>query len=90
MCPHPLELIWGNSHCLPPTLGAAFSQVSTFQVMLVSDGRLSFIILNYGDIQWTTGAGSGGDPRSGLGGIPAQVGGTVWARGWRWERDRNM
>ncbi|XP_019353974.1 IgGFc-binding protein-like [Alligator mississippiensis] len=54
--------------------GATVAKVSTFQVMLVSDGRLSFIILNYGDIQWTTGAGSGGDPRSGLGGIPAQAG----------------
>ncbi|XP_025048165.1 sushi, nidogen and EGF-like domain-containing protein 1 [Alligator sinensis] len=54
--------------------GATVAKVNTFQVMLVSDGQLSFIILNYGDIQWTTGAGSGGDPRSGLGGIPAQAG----------------
>ena len=42
--------------------------------MLVSDGRLSFVIFLYAEglIQWTTGDDSGGT--NGLGGIPAQVG----------------
>ena len=42
--------------------------------MLVSDGRLSFVIFLYAEglIQWTTGDASGGT--NGLGGTPAQVG----------------
>ena len=42
--------------------------------MLVTDGRLSFVIFLYAEglIQWTTGDDSGGT--NGLGGIPAQVG----------------
>ena len=42
--------------------------------MLVSDGRLSFVIYLYAEglIQWTTGDASGGS--NGRGGIPAQVG----------------
>ena len=47
--------------------------------MLATDGVASFIILNYGDIQWTTGIANQGDPHSGLGGVPAQVGyGGAW------------
>lgn len=34
---------------------------------------MSFIILNYWDIQWTTGAASDGDAETGLGGTPAHV-----------------
>ena len=50
------------------------SQTNTFQCVLVSDGRLSFVIFLYAEglIQWTTGDASGGT--NGLGGIPAQVG----------------
>ena len=42
--------------------------------MLVTDGRLSFVIFLYaeGVIQWTTGSASGGT--DGFGGTPAQVG----------------
>ena len=42
--------------------------------MLVTDGRLSFVIFLYAEglIQWTTGDDRGGT--NGLGGIPAQVG----------------
>lgn len=49
-------------------------QVNTFQVVLITDGELSFTIFNYNNITWTTGmhATSGGN-REGLGGIAAQV-----------------
>nr|XP_054773489.1 sushi domain-containing protein 2-like [Lytechinus pictus] len=47
---------------------------NSFQAVLVTDGRYSFAIFNYGDINWTTGTASSGDPSTGLGGIPAQVG----------------
>ncbi|CAH2318175.1 alpha-tectorin-like [Pelobates cultripes] len=49
-------------------------KVNTFQAALTTDGLRFFIILNYGDIQWTTGKASGGNPLTGLGGIPAQAG----------------
>lgn len=50
-------------------------QVNTFQVVLITDGELSFTIFQYHNITWTTGmhASSGGD-LAGLGGIAAQVG----------------
>ena len=47
--------------------------MNTFQVVAVTNGRHSFSIHNYGDVMWTTGTASGGDPYTGLGGIPAQV-----------------
>uniref|UniRef100_A0A8C5Q9U0 NIDO domain-containing protein n=1 Tax=Leptobrachium leishanense TaxID=445787 RepID=A0A8C5Q9U0_9ANUR len=50
------------------------SKVNTFQAVLTTDGYRYYIILNYGDIQWTTGAASGGNPETGLGGVPAQAG----------------
>lgn len=51
-------------------------QVNTFQIVLITDGKLSFTIFNYESITWTTGmhASSGGD-FAGLGGIAAQVSG---------------
>lgn len=49
-------------------------QRNTFQAVLVSDGALSFVILNYDTIEWTTGSNSQGTPETGLGGNPAQVG----------------
>lgn len=50
-------------------------QVNTFQIILITDGKVSFTIFNYESITWTTGthASSGGDA-TGLGGIAAQVG----------------
>ncbi|XP_053307521.1 alpha-tectorin-like [Spea bombifrons] len=57
---------------------AYFSSLSkktnTFQAVLSTDGKRSFIILNYGDVTWTTGAASGGNRVTGLGGTPAQAG----------------
>ncbi|XP_042296355.1 IgGFc-binding protein-like [Sceloporus undulatus] len=54
--------------------GSKSKKVNTFQVALTTNGDLSFIILNYADIQWTTGTWSNGDAKTGLGGIPAQAG----------------
>ncbi|XP_071422105.1 sushi, nidogen and EGF-like domain-containing protein 1 isoform X5 [Pithys albifrons albifrons] len=55
--------------------GNSFSPVNTFQIVLITDGKLSFTIFNYESISWTTGmhASSGGD-FAGLGGIAAQAG----------------
>lgn len=57
-------------------------QVNTFQIVLITDGKLSFTIFNYESITWTTGmhASSGGD-FAGLGGIAAQVSGKCSPRG---------
>ncbi|KAH0623980.1 hypothetical protein JD844_007213 [Phrynosoma platyrhinos] len=54
--------------------GNSLSPVNTFQIVLITDGMLSFTIFNYESITWTTGmhASSGGDS-AGLGGIAAQV-----------------
>ncbi|XP_041425680.1 alpha-tectorin [Xenopus laevis] len=54
--------------------GSRSKKTNTFQAVLTSNGKLAFIILNYGPITWTTGKASGGDPLTGLGGIPAQAG----------------
>nr|XP_032600640.1 alpha-tectorin-like [Taeniopygia guttata] len=54
--------------------GAASDKVNTFQAVLTSDGVTCFVLLNYGDLQWTTGISNQGDPHTGLGGIPAQAG----------------
>ncbi|XP_070805409.1 sushi, nidogen and EGF-like domain-containing protein 1 [Pituophis catenifer annectens] len=54
--------------------GSASDKVNTFQAVLATDGEISFILLNYADIQWTTGTGNDGDIYTGLGGIPAQAG----------------
>ncbi|KAA0713117.1 Sushi, nidogen and EGF-like domain-containing protein 1 [Triplophysa tibetana] len=55
--------------------GNSITPVNTFQVVLITDGELSFTIFQYHNITWTTGmhASSGGDI-SGLGGIAAQAG----------------
>ncbi|XP_072724876.1 sushi, nidogen and EGF-like domain-containing protein 1 isoform X12 [Ciconia boyciana] len=55
--------------------GSSLSPVNTFQIVLITDGKLSFTIFNYESITWTTGmhASSGGD-FAGLGGIAAQAG----------------
>eukprot|EP00057_Strongylocentrotus_purpuratus_P021273 XP_011675747.1 PREDICTED: sushi, nidogen and EGF-like domain-containing protein 1 [Strongylocentrotus purpuratus] len=55
--------------------GAADTSIrNSFQAVMVTDGRYSFAIFNYGEINWTTGGASGGDSGTGLGGTPAQVG----------------
>uniref|UniRef100_A0A8C6Y043 NIDO domain-containing protein n=1 Tax=Naja naja TaxID=35670 RepID=A0A8C6Y043_NAJNA len=54
--------------------GSASNKVNTFQAVLATDGERSFIMLNYADIQWTTGTGNDGDIFTGLGGTPAQAG----------------
>ncbi|KAL8220174.1 UNVERIFIED_CONTAM: hypothetical protein K2H54_040018 [Gekko kuhli] len=54
--------------------GSVSKKTNTFQAILATDGQTSFIVMNYGDIQWTTGAASGGDRRTGTGGMPAQAG----------------
>ncbi|XP_072540201.1 sushi, nidogen and EGF-like domain-containing protein 1 isoform X2 [Salminus brasiliensis] len=55
--------------------GSSITPVNTFQVVLITDGKLSFTIFQYHNITWTTGmhASSGGDI-AGLGGIAAQAG----------------
>ncbi|KAI4888995.1 hypothetical protein NFI96_019092, partial [Prochilodus magdalenae] len=55
--------------------GSSITPVNTFQVVLITDGELSFTIFQYHNITWTTGmhASSGGDI-AGLGGIAAQAG----------------
>jgi len=35
-------------------------QVNTFQAVLITDGQLSFVILNYDEVMWTTSATSSG------------------------------
>ncbi|XP_028259487.1 sushi, nidogen and EGF-like domain-containing protein 1 isoform X2 [Parambassis ranga] len=55
--------------------GNARTPVNTFQVVLITDGELSFTVFQYNNITWTTGmhASSGGN-LAGLGGIAAQAG----------------
>lgn len=48
-------------------------KVNTFQTVLISDGVAFFSMFNYGEITWSTGTASGGDPLTGLGGTTAQV-----------------
>ncbi|XP_060113626.1 IgGFc-binding protein-like [Heteronotia binoei] len=54
--------------------GSTSSKVNTFQAVLITNRRMSFIMLNYAGIQWTTGTASGGNEATGLGGTPAQAG----------------
>ncbi|XP_035289969.1 alpha-tectorin isoform X1 [Anguilla anguilla] len=54
--------------------GSQTTPVNTFQCVLISDGFLSFAMFNYGEITWSTGTASGGDPLTGLGGTTAQSG----------------
>jgi len=50
-----------------------YNKLNTFQVVLVADDNgNSYVILNYGDLQWTTGDASGGS--NGEGGVPAFAG----------------
>ncbi|KAM3923122.1 alpha-tectorin-like [Leptodactylus fuscus] len=54
--------------------GSASQKRNTFQAVLTTDGFHYIAILNYGDIQWTTGTASNGNPMTGTGGTPAQAG----------------
>ncbi|XP_053307520.1 alpha-tectorin-like [Spea bombifrons] len=54
--------------------GSESDKVNTFQAVLTTDNHRSIVIFNYGDLQWTTGTASGGDPKTGLGGTTAQAG----------------
>ncbi|XP_052091067.1 protein mesh-like isoform X1 [Mytilus californianus] len=47
---------------------------NTFQCVLITNGRHSFVMFLYDKIEWTTGTASGGSSSTGLGGTPAQVG----------------
>ncbi|XP_052331565.1 sushi, nidogen and EGF-like domain-containing protein 1 isoform X1 [Oncorhynchus keta] len=55
--------------------GSDITPVNSFQVILITNGEVSFTIFQYHEITWTTGmhASSGGD-LAGLGGIAAQAG----------------
>ncbi|XP_078360269.1 sushi domain-containing protein 2-like isoform X2 [Oculina patagonica] len=53
--------------------GGYTNRRNTFQAVLITNGRHSFVIFNYNKITWTTGTASGGDD-AGLGGSPAQAG----------------
>lgn len=48
-------------------------QKNTFQAILVTNGKRSFVVFNYLKIVWTTGSNSQGDTQTGLGGKQAQV-----------------
>ncbi|KAK9536794.1 hypothetical protein VZT92_006555 [Zoarces viviparus] len=54
--------------------GSQTTPVNTFQSVLISDSVTSFTMFNYGEITWSTGTASGGDPLTGLGGTTAQSG----------------
>ncbi|XP_026225589.1 alpha-tectorin [Anabas testudineus] len=54
--------------------GSQTTPVNTFQTVLISDGVAYFSMFNYGEIAWSTGTASGGDPLTGLGGTTAQSG----------------
>ncbi|XP_053123558.1 sushi, nidogen and EGF-like domain-containing protein 1 [Hemicordylus capensis] len=54
--------------------GSASKKTNTFQAVLTTNEKIAFIMMNYLDIQWTTGIASGGDAKTGLGGTPAQAG----------------
>ncbi|XP_008940449.1 PREDICTED: sushi, nidogen and EGF-like domain-containing protein 1 [Merops nubicus] len=54
--------------------GSESNKGNTFQAALTTNTETSFIILNYWDIQWTTGVASDGDAETGLGGTPAHAG----------------
>ncbi|NXO00460.1 SNED1 protein, partial [Rhinopomastus cyanomelas] len=53
--------------------GSTTNKANTFQAVLATDSKVSFVFFNYWEIQWTTGEASDGDD-SGLGGTPAHAG----------------
>ena len=67
---------WGWGRICIQEVPVVVTQTNTFQAVLITDGWLSFVILNYGNLIWTTGILSGGDPDYGLGGTAALVSNT--------------
>ncbi|XP_077312166.1 alpha-tectorin-like [Lithobates pipiens] len=58
-----------------PYHGSESNRTNTFQCLLASDKyQRSVVLFLYEIITWTTGTASGGDPKNGLGGTPAQAG----------------
>ncbi|XP_056399545.1 serine-rich adhesin for platelets-like [Hyla sarda] len=57
-----------------PFFGSTSTKVNNFQLVLISNGNVTFTLYNYVDLQWTTGTISGGDKATGLGGTPALAG----------------
>jgi len=55
------------------TCCSVITQINTFQAVLITDGSLSFVMFNYGNVSWTTGVLSAGNSRTGLGGNAAGV-----------------
>ena len=55
-------------------LNSSSLQTNTYQAVLVTDGLLSFVILNYDKLMWTSAnSASGNGNAQGLGGHAAQV-----------------
>ncbi|KAM5132226.1 uncharacterized protein ACMZJ9_019034 [Mantella aurantiaca] len=50
------------------------NKVNTFQVVLITDWKETFVLFNYEGIEWTSGTFTGGNKETGLGGIPALAG----------------
>ncbi|NWR44242.1 TECTA protein, partial [Regulus satrapa] len=67
---------WPTTRMAPllKRLGPWGMKGNTFQAVLTTDSKVFYIIPNYWDIQWTTGAASDEDPEMGLGGTPAHAG----------------
>ncbi|KAM8927856.1 alpha-tectorin-like [Pelodytes ibericus] len=56
-----------------PQSNSQSNKTNTFQAVLSTDGSRSFCMLNYGTITWGAGVANGGNPSTGLGGVPAQA-----------------
>ncbi|XP_031762060.1 cell wall protein DAN4 isoform X34 [Xenopus tropicalis] len=54
--------------------GSTSNKGDTFQAVLPTDGNLTFVMFNYGEIEWTTGTSGGGSSATGLGGTAALAG----------------
>eukprot|EP00079_Xenopus_tropicalis_P037296 XP_017951067.1 PREDICTED: mucin-5AC-like isoform X39 [Xenopus tropicalis] len=54
--------------------GSTSNKGDTFQAVLTTDGNLTFVMFNYGEIEWTTGTSGGGSSATGLGGTAALAG----------------
>ncbi|XP_061876206.1 sushi, nidogen and EGF-like domain-containing protein 1 [Colius striatus] len=57
-----------------PYFGSASDKVNTFQAVLATAGAASFVLLNYGQLQWSSGIANGANAHTGTGGVPAQAG----------------
>ncbi|OCT73575.1 hypothetical protein XELAEV_18036554mg [Xenopus laevis] len=57
-----------------PYYGSSSNKGDTFQAVITTDGNLTYVMFNYGDIEWTTGTSAGGSSETGLGGTAALAG----------------